>query len=81
LVNTTGPIADAAFGPTANGDKSMLYWALVFLVIAVIAGILGFGGIASTAASIAQVLFFIFLVVFVLALIMGMVARRPGPPV
>ena len=62
-------------------EKSMLYWALVFLVIAVVAGVLGFGGVASTAASIAQVLFFIFLVVFVIALIMGLVARRPGPPV
>ena len=57
----------------------MLYWALVFLVIAVIAGLFGFGGIASTAAGIAQVLFFIVLGIFVVALIMGLMARR-GPP-
>jgi uncharacterized membrane protein YtjA (UPF0391 family) len=55
----------------------MLYWAAVFLVIAIIAGVLGFGGIASTAGGIAQVLFFIFLVIFAIALIMGLVRRRP----
>jgi uncharacterized membrane protein YtjA (UPF0391 family) len=37
--------------------------------------------VASTAAGIAQVLFFIFLIVFVVALVMGLVARRSGPPV
>ena len=35
----------------------------------------------ATAAGIAQVLFFIFLIVFVVALVMGLVARRSGPPV
>jgi len=50
---------------------------LGFLVIAIIAGVLGFGGIASTAGGIAQVLFFIFLVIFAIALIMGLVRRRP----
>lgn len=59
-------------------EASLLYWAVVFLVIALVAGVLGFGGIASTAAGIAQVLFFIFLVSFAVALIMGL-ARR-GPP-
>src|SRR5260370_23627422 len=55
----------------------MLYWAFVFLVTALVAGLLGFGGVASTAAGIAQVLFFIFLIVFVVALVMGLVSRRP----
>ena len=53
----------------------MLSWAVTFLVIALIAAALGFGGIAGTAAGIAKLLFFIFLAVFVVALIMGMMAR------
>src|SRR2546421_12081984 len=61
-------------------EKTMLYWALVFLVIALVAGLLGFGGIASAASGIAQVLFFVFVVVFVVALFMGLMSRR-GPPV
>lgn len=74
------PAQDA--GPMAGHSErsqTMLYWAVVFLIIAIIAGILGFSGIASTAAGIAQVLFFIFIVIFAVALIMGL-ARR-GPPV
>jgi uncharacterized membrane protein YtjA (UPF0391 family) len=59
----------------------MLYWALVFLVIALIAGLLGFGGVASTAVGIAQVLFFIFLVIFAVTLVMGVLSRRPPPPI
>jgi uncharacterized membrane protein YtjA (UPF0391 family) len=47
----------------------------------VVAGLLGFGGVASTAAGIAQVLFFIFLIVFVVALVMGLVSRRPPPAI
>jgi uncharacterized membrane protein YtjA (UPF0391 family) len=39
----------------------------------------GFGGVASTAAGIAQVLFFIFVIVFLVALVMGLVSRRPPP--
>jgi uncharacterized membrane protein YtjA (UPF0391 family) len=38
---------------------------------------LGFGGVASAASGIAQVLFFVFLVVFLIALVMGLVRRRP----
>ena len=38
-------------------EDSMLYWALVFLIIALIAGFLGFGGIAFAAAGIAKILF------------------------
>ena len=58
-------------------EATLLYWAVVFLIIAIIAGVLGFGGIASTAAGIAQILFFIFIVIFAVALIMGLVQRRP----
>jgi uncharacterized membrane protein YtjA (UPF0391 family) len=60
--------------------ESMLYWAMVFLIVAIIAGVLGFGGIAATAAGIAKVLFVIFLAMFVIALVMGS-ARRWPPPV
>ena len=64
-------------GPLA--EKSMLHWALVFLVIAIIAGVLGFGGIAFAAAEIAKILFFLFLVVFVVMLFAGLMGRRSPP--
>ena len=53
------------------GDKLMLHWSLVFLVIAIIAAILGFGGIAGTAVGIAKILFFVFLVIWLIAFIGG----------
>ena len=59
---------------------SMLYWALVFLIIAIVAGALGFGGLAATAGTIAHILFVVFLVFFVIALIGGLMARRTRPP-
>ncbi len=55
-------------------SKTMLRWAIGFLVIAIIAAFLGFGGIAGTAATIAQVLFVLFLILFVVALFMGRTA-------
>lgn len=51
-----------------NGG-TMLYYALVFLVIAIMAGLLGFGAIAFAAAGIAKILFFIFVVLFLVSLI------------
>jgi len=60
-------------------EESMLYWALMFLIVAIIAGFLGFGGIAFAAAGIAKILFFIFLVVFVVMLITGVLGRRSPP--
>jgi uncharacterized membrane protein YtjA (UPF0391 family) len=48
---------------------TMLYWALLFLIVAIIAAVFGFGGIALAAAGIAKILFFIFLVLFVITLI------------
>jgi uncharacterized membrane protein YtjA (UPF0391 family) len=60
-------------------EESMLYWALMFLIIAIIAGVLGFGGIAFAAAGIAKILFFIFLVVFAVMLISGLMGRRSPP--
>lgn len=59
-----------------EGVKTMLSWALTFLVIALIAAALGFGGVAGTATSIAKILFFVFLVLFVISLLAGGL-RRP----
>lgn len=56
-------------------EWTMLYWALVFLVVAIIAGALGFGGIAGTSAGIAQILFFIFLAFLIISLIAGLFKR------
>src|SRR6476660_9900074 len=47
-----------------KGEATMLYWALVFLIVALVAAALGFGGIAGASAGIAKILFFIFLVCF-----------------
>jgi uncharacterized membrane protein YtjA (UPF0391 family) len=60
-------------------EESMLYWALMFLIIAIIAGFFGFGGIAVAAAGIAKILFFIFLVIFVVMLLTGLMGRRSPP--
>ena len=49
--------------------ESMLYYALVFLVIAIVAGLLGFGAIAFAAAGVAKILFILFLVLFLVSLI------------
>jgi uncharacterized membrane protein YtjA (UPF0391 family) len=51
-------------------EETMLYYALIFLVVALVAGILGFGGIAFAAAGIAKIFFFVFLVVFLVTLLM-----------
>ncbi len=58
-----------------GGERSMLSWSLIFLIIAIVAAMFGFGGIAGTAAWMAKVLFIIFLIVFVASLIFG----RSGP--
>jgi uncharacterized membrane protein YtjA (UPF0391 family) len=55
---------------------TMLYYAVVFLVIALIAGVLGFGGIAGASAGIAQILFFLFLAFLIISLVVGMMRRR-----
>jgi len=61
-----------------SGDKIMLNWALVFLVVALIAAVFGFGGIAIEAAWIAKVLFVVFLVLFLVSLLTGAVRRPPA---
>ncbi len=48
---------------------SLLWWAVVALVISLIAGGLGFSGVSQGAASIAKILFGIFLVIAILLFI------------
>jgi uncharacterized membrane protein YtjA (UPF0391 family) len=57
-------------------ETTMLYWALMFLVVALVAAIFGFGGIASTATGIAQVLFVIAIIMFVVSLLAGFMRRN-----
>jgi uncharacterized membrane protein YtjA (UPF0391 family) len=54
-----------------NAGGTMLYYALVFLLVAIVCAILGFGVLSAVAASIAKILFFIFLVVFLVSLVVG----------
>jgi uncharacterized membrane protein YtjA (UPF0391 family) len=67
----SGP-AKAGRSLVQQGEKSMLYWALVFFVLALVAALLGFGGIAGAAAGIAKILFFGFLVVAAIALVVNL---------
>ena len=53
----------------------MLRWSLGFLLLALVAALFGFGGIATAAAGIAEILFFIFIALFVVALLVGLLAR------
>ena len=61
-----------------EGGLTMLYYALLFLVLAIVAGVLGFGGIAGAASWIAKVLFLVFLVALVISVIANATkGRRP----
>jgi uncharacterized membrane protein YtjA (UPF0391 family) len=59
-----------------NGDKRMLKWAAIFLVIALFAALFGFVGIAGVAADIAKFLFFLFIAIFVIFLLLGIFAGK-----
>jgi uncharacterized membrane protein YtjA (UPF0391 family) len=58
-----------------EGVSSMLYYALIFLVVGLIAGALGVTGVAGVASQIAWVLFLIGIVFLIIHLITG--SRRP----
>lgn len=60
------------------GDRSLLYYAVVFAITAVIVGFLGFGGVAGALAEIARILFFVFILLFVLSLIAHIVRGGRG---
>jgi uncharacterized membrane protein YtjA (UPF0391 family) len=50
-------------------ESSLLYWAVVFLVLSLAAGIFGFGAIAGITFSIGKLLAVVFLVLFVVSLV------------
>jgi uncharacterized membrane protein YtjA (UPF0391 family) len=52
-------------------EHTMLYYAIVFLIIALIAGFFGFFGVAGLAGGIAKILFVIFIILFIVSLIFG----------
>jgi uncharacterized membrane protein YtjA (UPF0391 family) len=71
-------IVSTDVNPFKGKEKTMLYYALVFLIVALIAGFLGFGGVAIAAAGIAKILFFIFLVMFLVTLVTHFSRTRMG---
>jgi uncharacterized membrane protein YtjA (UPF0391 family) len=56
--------------------KTMLRWAIVFLIVALIAGALGLFQLEGLAMQISWILFVVFLVLFVVSLVVG---RRGSP--
>ena len=65
---------ERAFNPDRNLNldwtRTMLGWALTFLILALVAGFFGFFSLAGIAAYIAKVLFLIFLVLLVVSFTM-----------
>jgi uncharacterized membrane protein YtjA (UPF0391 family) len=54
---------------------SLLYWALIFLVVAIIGAALGFGGLAGTAMEGARLLFWVAIVLFIISVVAGVFRR------
>jgi uncharacterized membrane protein YtjA (UPF0391 family) len=63
------------FSWTREGGVTVLYYALVFLIVGLIAGVLGASGVAAIASQIAWVLFIIGIIMLVIHLATG----RRGP--
>ena len=59
--------------------KSMLRWAVIFLVIALVTAVFGSTDIAAGAAAIAKLLVFLFSVMCVILFILGMAAEGRMP--
>jgi uncharacterized membrane protein YtjA (UPF0391 family) len=58
--------------PTRNeGERTMIYYALVFLIVGLIAGALGIYGVAAIASQIAWILFLVGVVLLVVHLVSG----------
>ena len=81
IYQINNPMLAWFFSPVLNffnhyKSKTMLRWAVIFLVIALVAALFGFTGIAASAAGIAKILFYIFLVLFLLSIIAGAFNRR-----
>jgi uncharacterized membrane protein YtjA (UPF0391 family) len=58
------------------GEKSLLYYAVVFAITAVVVGFLGFGGLAGALSEIARILFYVFILLFVLSLVVHLIRGR-----
>jgi len=54
-----------------QGESTMLYYALMFLIVGLISGALGIYGVAAVASQIAYVLFIIGVVLLVIHLVTG----------
>jgi uncharacterized membrane protein YtjA (UPF0391 family) len=54
---------------------TLLYWAVIFLIIAIIAALFGFGGVAGTAIAGAKILFWVAIVLFIVSLIGSLMGR------
>ncbi|MBS0233884.1 MAG: DUF1328 domain-containing protein [Proteobacteria bacterium] len=54
---------------------SLIYYAIVFLIIALVAALLGFGGVAGTAISGAHLLLMVAVVFVILGLVAGVLRR------
>ena len=60
----------------SEGDKDMLHYALLFLIVGLIAGALGVTGVAAVAGQIAWILFLVGIVLIVVHMARG---RRVVP--
>ena len=69
------PAAGVSIVAFAILKPTMIYYALVFLVIALIAAVLGFGSLAAGAAGIAKGLFVVFVVLAVVSFLWGLLRR------
>ncbi len=65
-----------AFGSHHLWRRSMLKWALIFLVVGVLLGAMGFGGIGGAFVGIAKILFFVAIAIFLIFLVLALMAGR-----
>lgn len=55
---------------------SLIYYAIIFLIVALVAAVLGFGGVAGTAISGAHLLLMVAVVFVIVGLVAGVLRRR-----
>jgi uncharacterized membrane protein YtjA (UPF0391 family) len=60
-----------------EGGRTMLHYALMFLIVGLIAGALGLVGVAAVASQIAWILFLVGVILIVVHMVSG---RRLPPP-
>jgi uncharacterized membrane protein YtjA (UPF0391 family) len=71
-----GCLVERGEAPQSNKERTMLGWALTFLVVALIAAVLGFGGIAGLSIEIAKIIFFVAIVLFLISAVIGLLRGR-----